>query len=182
MNDFVLLNTLDATFINASSSHPCESFGTALVALAHQEVIDRTRGGRWDDGCYFTAMRSVAEGFEGSQEMDSSMGIDAIYNSQNAVKLEQLLHEYFRICSRDVFDNRLVCYRIDNIDMLGSKGYYMLEAMRRYLSSPFVAVIATGDLDSYRQMVSAQTQWPYNVCENYLGKVFPLQCRVSLGE
>ena len=180
MNEFVFLDTMDATFINASSEHPCESFGAAFVASMHQHVLDSNPYGLKEQDGYFMALKEVGDGFEGVQSMSTSTGIDAIYNGCNVTGLEQRLHEYFKMCSQEVFGGKLICCRIDNIDMLFSNGYQMLEAIRKYLSSPFVAVVATGDLNSHWTMELGES-CPGG-CDGYLNKVFPVQCRISLEE
>ena len=95
----------------------------------------------------------MSEALGGMQKAPSNYGIDAVYDNQNALQLEQLLHEYFQLTSISVFNGKTICFRIDDIDMALSDGYYLLEAVRKYLSSPYTVAIISGDQNLYYWIV-----------------------------
>ena len=200
---YELLDVIDPTLLNETpETRSTEAFCAVLIAHLHQHVCEMlNRIPTTSPDLYFSKFREVAEALGSMQAANEDNGIDAIYTNQNALHLEQLLHEYFQIISTRYCEKRILCFRIDDIDMSFANGYYVLEAIRKYLSSPYVVTIVSGDPKLYlhlawKKVVSAlavpenkfedserhgeQQAFLRNLAEQYIYKVLPRQNRLDL--
>ncbi len=80
---------------------------------------------------------------------------------QEGMELEQHLHRLFRLITQ-ILGCQALILPIDDIDMVPERGYDVLEVLRKYLVSPYVIPIVSGQYEVYHHLV-----------ENYFSKGYP---------
>jgi hypothetical protein len=82
-------------------------------------------------------------------EFIAARGMERAEASNN---LEVLFHDYVKIVLK-VLDKTCLVISFDDIDTDFKKGYDVLESIRKYLTSPQIVTIITGDLELYGKLV-----------------------------
>lgn len=152
---FEFLEIIDPTLLNGTQDmESSESFIAVIVGLINNWAENKLKN-KADDkqkNDYYTTLRDVAESVQTLKSARKEYGIDEIYAHQSALSLEQNLHLLFGQASKLAGDKILVI-RIDDIDMAFKHGFQVLEALRKYLASPYVLPVLSGDSELYRNLV-----------------------------
>lgn len=143
---------------------------------------------------YYNAIDPLSQSLRAARAIDDTDGIEEIISSQNNLKLEQNVHAFFQAaCS--LLDIPFIVFAIDDIDMSFEQGFQILETIRKYMASPFVIPVITGDPALYKSILFQNFQKKLIGCdldqkdlhqfvgsltEKYLSKVFPAEYRVYL--
>lgn len=97
---------------------------------------------------------------------------DSEYITERGIKiveyfnqLEQDFHHFIN-CSLKLLNKQCFILFFDDIDTNFIKGYEVLETIRKYLSTPQIVVLLTGDLELYSNLIR-QAQWE-SFSEKYL--------------
>lgn len=106
----------------------------------------------------------VAEALEAGSQIGNGdvTGGDRILATRDYAKLEENLTQFFVSACRILRVDALVI-AIDDIDMDLQWGFKVLEVVRRYLASPLVIPVISGELDQYEMMVMAHFAKELNV-------------------
>lgn len=98
------------------------------------------------------------DAFYGREWADSEFILDqGLEDARAAVVFEQEFHEYVRRAC-DFLEIHSFVLAIDDIDTWFERGWPVLEAVRKYLTSPRLQIVLSGDLELYSLLVRA-SQW-----------------------
>ncbi|MGN0834313.1 MAG: hypothetical protein ACI4QA_00585 [Candidatus Spyradosoma sp.] len=153
------LPVLEPSLLDDTVSSP-ERFIAVAVAQVN-EVLEETHpyAGSEDGGGsalldeYGKVYRDVAEAISGVQSFmkrDGS-GADDLFSMQSVISLERSLHRFFGVACRMLKVKALIL-RFDDVDMACGIGFCVLEAIRKYLATPYVVPMVSGDLDLYQRL------------------------------
>lgn len=109
-----------------------KSLNEMATGLATLQGVGSERYKDWDDAEYI-----VEKGFE------SAIG---------AFSLEKRLHEFIQ-CALEITQKDVLVLSFDDIDTKCQKGWEILETIRKYLTSPQLITILSGDLELYSLLV-----------------------------
>ena len=189
---FLFIDPIDPTLLEDSDNFLSVILGQINRGLA--EVLNRNQR----DSCeYYAVLEKVASALQHTQTSGKHYGLDRLLSYQSSLDLEESLHEFFQVAAA-LAGKRAIVLLIDDVDMALSNGFEILDIIRKYLSSPFLVPIITGDLSLYRKLVfghfygelmrgelpdgkmKEQEVTAEGLTSQYLRKIFPPQNRVSL--
>lgn len=183
LKDVHFCTPIDPTLLDGT-----ESFLNVVIAKLHVEVKDRQK--ERDQG-YYRAFEAVAQALE-SQEETAEAGMSRILSHRHSLGLIAALDDYYRAACA-VLGCALAVIPIDDIDMAFDKAYEILDVIRRYLASPLVVPVVSGDLDLYAHILRTRFHHDLNrdiphghtfnhkeLADKYLEKVLPVQRRIRL--
>lgn len=81
-------------------------------------------------------------------------GLRAVYSAK---MLEKNFHQFVEM-SLDILDKKAFLISFDDIDINFKKGWSVLETLRKYLTSPLIITMISGDIDLYSKAIRKQ-QW-----------------------
>lgn len=143
-----LIKELVMVKLNFGGCNPgCPEYGkkevwrSKLQSLSHGlpsiDGIDCSDNGSWQDPDYI---------------MDK--GLRAVHSAK---KLEEHFHEFVKM-SLDILGKRAFLISFDDIDINFKKGWPVLETLRKYLTTPRIITLISGDIDLYSKAIRKQ-QW-----------------------
>ena len=200
-NHYVFLDIVDPTLLsNSKVVDCCEAFCSILIGIVHdyldKNVFRKNLTKEEDKETYKNKFREVAECLSALKNAKNESGLDSIFFHGNAIALEQKLHEFFEVISQKLLDGKLLCFRLDDIDMSFESGYLCLETMRKYFSSPWVIPIVCGDISLYQTLIEKEylksfspndIKWMEAIARKredfsskYLTKIFPNNLRLEI--
>ncbi|MBF0156277.1 MAG: hypothetical protein HQL57_03720 [Magnetococcales bacterium] len=112
-------------------------------------------GKRWADreeeaeGWIDKAMEDVGQIWYSIQKSGETKGIDTIGYSQDSHRLEQALHDLFGAIARAT-GSELLVLPIDDLDMAPDHAHHLLDIIRRYLNSPRLLPVVSGQIDNFK--------------------------------
>lgn len=142
----------------------------------------------------YEGLSNIAIAIDGVTKNSShhKTSLEHMSQEQTSLKLEVYMHSFFKKIAHILGKNRLVLL-IDDVDMAFERGFDVLEVVRKYLSSPYIIPIITGDLGLYKTIVknhfivkidnSLKEQYLNEhprLVEDYLSKVLPLHRRAKI--
>lgn len=203
------LATIDPTLLETGEQH---IFFSILAQLKSKVEAKQHHGGSWDQENssyedWRRALQALARGAmllngRGGNEaaLDDLLGMDeSLFNAKSGMQLRTAFHKLLDL-SADILQVQGFILAFDDVDTHFEKGWQVLELIRRYLQSPRLVVLITGDLQLYTHLVRSQ-QFKHlgrelfeqdrgrekergalvdHLEQQYLMKVFPLQNRVHL--
>ncbi|MBF0141983.1 MAG: hypothetical protein HQL59_00800 [Magnetococcales bacterium] len=95
------------------------------------------------------AMEDVGQIWYSIQKSGETKGIDTIGYSQDSHRLEQALHNLFDAVARAT-GNDLLVLPIDDLDMAPDHAHHLLDIIRRYLNSPRLLPVVSGQIDNFK--------------------------------
>ena len=149
--DFYFFSPIDPTLL-----HDNESFLTIIIAkiLNNLEKYGKLKDlTKKEKKIFYLNLNNVAEAIDGIVENKNKTSLEIISQDQTSLKLEQYTHKLFKNITDIVNRDRLVLL-IDDIDMAFDKGFEVLEVIRKYLSSPYIIPIVTGDRKLYEYIIT----------------------------
>lgn len=165
LGSFKFLDMIDPTLLSGTKDIiSSEAFCSVLVGLIHECVTREKNLNGTDLRDYFKHFKDVAESLASLKNIREEVGIDAIYANQNALKLEQNLHIYLQSVS-NLYEGKQLVLRIDDVDMAFANGFHVLETVRKYLASPYILPIVSGDFRLYKLLVKKDFQEPLKTLE-----------------
>ena len=200
-NHYVFLDIVDPTLLsNSKVVDCCEAFCSILVGIVHdyldKNVFRKNLAKEEDKETYKNKFREVAECLSALKNAKKESGLDSIFFHGNAIALEQKLHEFFEVITQRLLHRKLLCFRLDDIDMSFESGYLCLETMRKYFSSPWVIPIVCGDISLYQILIEKEylksfspndIKWMEAIARKredfsskYLTKIFPNNLRLEI--
>lgn len=199
---FKFIQVIDPTLLHDGCEiASCESFIAVILGRIDEEVsseINKNEAKNREATIrneYSKKLKGVADALADMKNSSDESGFDAIYGKASALRLEQYIHEYLQFISDYIFDERIILLRIDDIDMAFTHGFKVLEVVRRYLASPYVQTVVTGDYELYQNIVEKKFKSEISVyddekekdkqetkklADKYLLKILPADRRVRL--
>ena len=122
--------------------------------IAH--IIDETKGSDTDRDYHTidSEIERLAISLDTEVSDQGKYGIDTIMANIRRNRLEQNFHsfarEIYQICN-----NRIILLPIDDIDISPRMAYALAQLLRRYISSPYIIPIVSGDMDSFGHTIRA---------------------------
>ena len=141
--------------IDPTILHDNESFLTIVLAkILNQIEGDLKYLKEHQKKSFYELLKSISFAIDGviNKKNSQKTALEHIAQDQSSLKLELYLHHFFREVSSIVGEKRLVLL-IDDIDMAFDKGFEILEVIRKYLSSPYLVPIVTGDKWLYEDIL-----------------------------
>ena len=195
------LPVLEPSLLDDTVSSP-ERFISVAVAQVNEVLEEKhpyagseedVKSGLLDE--YGKAYRDVAEAISGVQSFTKGdgNGADDLFSMQSVISLERALHRFFGVACRMLKVKALIL-RFDDVDMACGIGFCVLEAIRKYLATPYVVPMVSGDLSLYQRLCEnhfreklkdkgngdAGDKKAESLAESYLQKVLPADRRVEL--
>lgn len=143
---------------------------------------------------YFEALDNISKAIGAIKTVSDEIGIDEIASYSSSIKLEQYAHEFFKTVT-EIFGVDFLVFLIDDVDMAFNVGFDVLEVIRKYLTSPYIIPIVTGDYELYKKILEYKFKKNFNennknheddkieeLSFQYLQKVFPSEFRIELDE
>jgi tetratricopeptide (TPR) repeat protein len=199
-NNLHFLKPIDPTLL-----HDNESFLTIIIAKILNNLEKSKRLSRLDDNTkksFYHILSTLSESIDGvvNNKNHNKSTLEIISQDQSSLQLEQYCHQFFQTIT-EFTGTKTIILMIDDIDMSFEKGFEILEVVRKYLSSPYIIPIITGDLAQYDMIVnknfiekscidrcneinhiSSENQKKHikELSTNYLVKIFEIQSRIEI--
>lgn len=195
--------------IDPTLLHKNENFLTVILAKILNELEKRKCDEKLNDEDkrkFYEKLAQVAEAIDGF-DGERKNAFQIISSDQSGLRLEQYIHEFFGLVSKTLGNKQLVLL-IDDVDMAFEKGYEVLETVRKYLASPYVISVVTGDMCLYERIIhkefadnlslkqkeldgymeegaerlcrEGKKEFVVKLAEDYLGKLFEHKARAKL--
>lgn len=206
-NDLVFLKVLDPTLFEDR-----QNILIVIIALIEEKINEKRKEEDIDRELYtkwINCFKRLAEGLNlidenvGSHPMKKDIWDDpylilekGISSSLSGYGFEKNLH-FFLFYTTKLLNVKLLVLRFDDIDTNPEKGWNVLEVIRKYLTSPHLQIIISGDWKLYSKIVRIE-QWKRlhalqeyekdinlkptvdNLEEQYLSKIMQPQHRIYL--
>jgi len=201
-NHYEFLDIVDPTLLSDSKViDGCEAFCSVLIGILHahlkEKVFSKNTVSEQNKNAYTKNFREVADSLSSLKNAKDESGLDSIFFHGDAIALEQKLHKFFEVVSKQLLDGKMLCFRLDDVDMSLKSGFLCLETMRKYFSSPWVIPIVCGDIDLYQKLVAKKYWKPFSTFDangrrvvpygesnefssKYLTKIFPNNLRLEI--
>ena len=201
-NHYEFLDIVDPTLLSDSKViDGCEAFCSVLIGIVHahlkEKVFSKNTVSEQNKNAYTKNFREVADSLSSLKNAKDESGLDSIFFHGDAIALEQKLHKFFEVVSKQLLDGKMLCFRLDDVDMSLKSGFLCLETMRKYFSSPWVIPIVCGDIDLYQKLVAKEYWKPFSTFDangrrvvpyeegnefssKYLTKIFPNNLRLEI--
>lgn len=150
-----ILDIIDPTLI-----HDNDNFLSIVLGRIADTVKKRSSyGGNDGNGNsakeFFNKLSEVAELSEAISNSQQSTGLDNILDEQNALNLEIEIHNLMEIAVK-VLNCPFLILPIDDIDMSFVHGFEVLEKIRKYLATPYIMPVISGDIEMYHQIFTVE--------------------------
>jgi len=179
--------------IDPTLLHKNESFLTIVIAKVlnnlemHGKLTNLTTKQKKK---FYKNLNNVAEAIDGVFNNKDKTALEVIAQDQTSLKLEQYTHAFFKNVAGILKKKKLILL-IDDVDMAFEKGFEVLEVIRKYLSTPYVTPIVTGNIELYETIVNDNFSKKINdknlekemlerISIDYLIKIFPTNKRIKL--
>ena len=146
---------------------------------------------------FYTELERLGSALEGIQKISSEFGLDRLQAFVENQELAEHVHMLFYRALR-LTGKKLVVLPIDDVDTSLELAFDNVDAVRKYMTSPCVIPIISGDLDLYDDIIyrrfahrlarqgmqddTAALQRARHLAEEYERKVMPLPRRIRLPE
>ena len=184
LKSLYFFNPIDPTIL-----HDNESFLTIIIAKIlnnlerQQEKVTSTNKNKK----LYNILGKLANSIDGivNNIGEKKTSLENIAQDQTSLRLEEYMHKFFKTIA-NILDKKCLVLLIDDVDMAFDKGFEVLEVIRKYLSSPYVTPIVTGDLNLYeivvennfhqklnQSLITDYTKRNKRLVKDYLVKVLP---------
>lgn len=168
-----------------------ENFLNTILGQLHAEVVTAlNKYERPQD--YYVALENVANALSSIDGAHNLTGMERILANKSGIGLfDDIVKFYEESCK--ILNCDAIVLLIDDVDMALSHAFQILDVIRRYLASPRIIPVLTGDLDMYRHILSEHFHKELegavkaedgvaikDLPEQYLAKVLPTHRRTRL--
>ena len=138
-----ILKPIDPTLLEEHDS----LFLQVIVAavLSDQGVTNQNKHDELRYRHMLKKLEELASGFESVQAQKEERGIDKVRSFIYLRQLNRLVHEFFKSVL-SLLDKELLVITIDDVDTSLDRAFENLKIVRRYLNTPLVFPIISGDL------------------------------------
>lgn len=196
-SNIYICQPIDPTLLNDN-----ESFLNIIIARLMDEVRLRATK-KFPQTEYYKLLERISQGMAGLEGKDIEPGLDRFSANSHGIGLIEALDAFYaEICK--LLGCTLLLLPIDDVDMAPSWAFQVLDVARRYLASPFIIPIITGDMEQYAHIIrrhfnkklnnqKGREQGSFNpsvnssfdvdeLAEQYLLKVLPTYRRIPLDD
>lgn len=169
-----------------------------VAALLRDSKVREALRDQWEGTAeFYTELQSLGSALEGIQQIGSEFGLDRLQAFVENQELAEHVHMLFYRALR-LTGKKLVVLPIDDVDTSLELAFDNVDAVRKYMTSPFVIPIISGDLDLYDDIIyrrfahrlttngmqddAEALQRARHLAEEYERKVLPLPRRIRLPE
>ena len=192
LNQLYFFDPIDPTLL-----HDNESFLTIVIAkiLNNLERKNKlTNLKKEEKTSFYKLINELSLAIDGviNNKNQIKNSLENIAQDQSSLKLEEYMDNFFLKVVKILNKKKLVLL-IDDIDMALYRGMHVLEVIRKYLSSPYIIPIVTGDENLYETIIEkhfdkyisctkglSQESKNQQLAIDYLIKVFPMHRRVQI--
>jgi len=183
-------NPIDPTLL-----HDNENFLTFILAQVLNELerkgklknlsIEKSKK-------FYQLLNNLSKAIDGTiNNNETRTSLENIAQDQSSLKLEIYMDKFFYKVTKMLNTNKVIIL-IDDIDMALNKGFEVLEVIRKYLSSPYIIPIITGNIDLYELIVKDYFYSSTNkeivdrekiinqTSKDYLIKILPMNRRIEI--
>ena len=123
-----------------------------VAALLRNEDVKKATKDYKKSKAFYERLQALGSALEGAQKQKSEFGMDKlrafIGNHSVSDEVHKLFYEALKITSK-----KLIVLPIDDVDTSLQHAFNNLEVVRRYLASPYVVPIISGDLDLFHEVI-----------------------------
>lgn len=150
-SDLLILKPIDPTLLEDGDNLFLNIFIAALVR-DKQVKTELDRGGS-DAEAFYDQLNKLGTALEGSQTQREKQGIDKVRALIGSGSIADQVHKLFQ-CTLKLTGKKLIVLPIDDVDTALQHAYDKIEIVRKYLVSPCVIPIISGDLELYDDLIS----------------------------
>jgi len=141
------------TPIDPTLLHDNENFLTIIIAKIlnnlenNKKLCNLTSD---EEKSFYQLLSNISKAIDGviNNTNEKRTALENISQDQTSLRLEEYLNEFFYQITKIIRKKRLVLL-IDDVDMALDKGFEVLEVLRKYLTSPYIIPIVTGNENLY---------------------------------
>lgn len=188
-----ILKPVDPTLLEAGD----DLFLNVIVAavLSDTKVIEAQERKSLQRQELQRTLQNLGHKLESMQSQRSERGLDKIRSFIGNHQLIEEVHRFFEGVVK-LLDKKLLVLTIDDVDTSLNRAFENLEVVRRYLTTPYVLPVLSGDLDLYHEVTwrdfhgrlmkdTAYQQHEaferaHTLAVEYQRKVLPFQYRLSM--
>lgn len=123
-----------------------------VAAVLHDKEIKTAQGRDLDKSRIFTQkLENLAHGLESVDLQQNQRGMDKIRSLYGSKHLANCVEEFLK-SALDLIGKKLLILPIDDVDTSLNRAFENLEILRRYLTSPYVLPIVSGDRRLYDEV------------------------------
>lgn len=129
-----------------------DNFLNIIVSQIYKDVRPHVQRSPSQD--FWNAFDELGAALEAEQAVSDNdlRGVDRILKHRDRADLEQKLNRFFEIACELLSVDAIVVL-IDDVDMSLTKGFDILDTVRRYLSCPLIIPVISGDIALYESLV-----------------------------
>jgi hypothetical protein len=193
LNDIHILDPIDPTLLEDGESL---FLHVIVAAVLHDETIKQAQARNVEYSRYFSqCLEKLANALESVDIQQEQRGMDKIRSLYGNKHLANCVAEFF-LSTLKLIGKKLIVLPIDDIDTSLNLAFENLEIIRRYLVSPYVLPIVSGDRRLYDEVCwrdfhgrltkdsSYKKNEAYNIAQElaneYQRKILPLPRRLSM--
>lgn len=189
-------NPIDPTLLQDSEDFLGVILGTVVKELSTKKYLQDCNQEKLTS--YYKALEDLSHSLVAVKEISNNelKGIDEIASFKSSNSLEDYTNKFFYEVSRLLGNKKLVLL-IDDVDMAFAKGFDVLETIRKFLASPYILPIVSGDGRLYKEIIKREFRYKLsreksvdkssnefedlmNLVDQYFNKVMPNDNRIQL--
>lgn len=148
--DLLILKPIDPTLLEDGKDMFLDIFIAALVR-DKQVKAKLDKGGR-DAEAFYDQLCKVGNALESAQSQKEQRGMDKVRALIGSNGIADQIHKLFE-CTLALTGKKLIVLPIDDVDTALQYAYEKIEIVRKYLVSPYVIPLISGDLDLYNDVI-----------------------------
>lgn len=193
LNDIHILDPIDPTLLEDGESL---FLHIIVAAVLQDEKIKTAQMNRLDKSRNFSqSLEKLAAGLESIDLQNTLRGMDKIRSLYGNKHLANCVEAFFRT-ALELLDKKLFILPIDDVDASLNNAFENLEIIRRYLTSPYILPIVSGDRRLYDEVCwrdfhgrlikdsAYNKKQAFEIAKNlaleYQRKILPLPRRLSM--
>ncbi len=193
--ELLILKPIDPTLLERNDSLFLNIVVASVINDEHVKSAMRSNNSTVDE--FHERLERLGNAFEGVERQREQFGMEKLRTYMGSIGLRNQIHHFFGAVLR-MTNRKLIVMPIDDVDVALHFSFDQIEIVRRYLVTPYVLPIISGDLDLYHEiiwrnfhgrMTSESKISSYEARKNseqlsleYLRKVIPLPRRIELPE
>ena len=189
----LILKPVDPTLLENGDDLFLNVIVAALLRDARVRAALRNHSSGTDE--FYDELQKLGSALEGIQKIGSEYGLDKLQAFVENQELAEHVHRFFRRALQ-LTGKKVIVLPIDDVDTSLELAFENVEVVRKYLTSPLVIPIISGDLNLYDDVIYRQfarrvmdiggrdregaLQQARHLAEEYERKVLPLPRRIRL--
>lgn len=149
----LILKPVDPTLLENGD----DLFLNVIVAalMRERKVKEALRENADGSEAFYTELQQLGSALEGIQKIGSEYGLDKLQAFMENQELAEHVHKLF-YRALQLTGKKLIVLPIDDVDTSLELAFENIEVVRKYLTSPLVVPLITGDLDLYDDVIYRQ--------------------------